>query len=174
LELLATRDILTPTGLPREQGRCDAIGITGNTSAGTARVLKQVDVDTYLLAMSYNPVEREATKQALPLAQEKGVATILGGVLREGRLSQRNEEWFVSPPEWMTPQIKVSLKKLYEIQSDTGLSLLALALRYVMADPAVTITLIGAESPEQIEQDVEAASAGPLPTDIHQAIEDLV
>ena len=158
----------------RDQGRYDAIGITGNTSAGTARVLQQVEVDTYLLAMSYNPLEREAKQQALPLAQKKGVATILGGVLRVGRLAERNDEWFVSPPEWMTPGLKISLKRLYEIQSDTGLSLPALALRYVMADPAVTIALLGCQTPEEVEQDVEAASAGPLPPDVHRAIEDLV
>ncbi len=158
----------------RDQGRCDAIGITGNTPAGTARVLQQVEVDTYLLAMSYNPLEREAKKQALPLAQKKGVATILGGVLRVGRLAERNDEWFVSAPEWMTPELKISLKRLYEIQSDTGLSLPALALRYVMADPAVTIALLGCQTPEEVEQDVEAASAGPLPADIHQALGDLV
>jgi aryl-alcohol dehydrogenase-like predicted oxidoreductase len=149
----------------KEQGRCDAIGITGNTAAGTARVLQHVDVDTYLLAMSYNPVERPAKKQ---------VATILGGVLNAGNLSERNDEWFVSPPEWMTPEIESPLKGLYQLASDTGLSLVALALRFVMADPAVTIVLLGAETPEHVEQNVEAASAGPLPPDLHQAVEDLV
>ena len=158
----------------RDRGRCDAIGITGNTAAGTARVLQHVEVDTYLLAMSYNPVERDAKKQALPLAQKKGVATILGGVLRAGRLAQRNDDWFASPPEWMTPAIETPLKRLYELSSDTGLSLPALALRFVMADPAVTIALLGCQTPEEVELDVEAASAGPLPVDIHQAIEDLV
>ena len=158
----------------KEQGRCDAFGITGNTAAGTARVLQDVDVDTYLLAMSYNPVERPAKKRALPLAQKKQVATILGGVLNAGSLKERNDEWFVSPPEWMTPEIEGPLKRLYQLASDTGLSLPALALRFVMADPAVTIVLLGCETPEHVEQNVEAASAGPLPSDLHQAVEDLV
>lgn len=158
----------------KEQGRCDAIGITGNTAAGTAHALQHVEVDTYLLASNYSPIAREARKQSLPLAREKGVAMILGGVLDIGQLMERNEDWLVSPPEWMTPKIKDCLTRLYQLQSDTGLSLPALALRFLMADPAVTIVLIGAKTPNELEQNVEAASAGPLPADIHQAIEDLV
>ena len=74
----------------------------------------------------------------------------------------------------MTPEIEGPLKRLYQLASDTGLSLPALALRFVMADPAVTIVLLGCETPEHVEQNVEAASAGPLPPEVHQAVEDLV
>ena len=157
----------------REQGVCKAIGITGNSAADTALVLRHVDVDTYLLAFNYNPVVREARSESLPLAQEKGVAMILGGVLTRGQLTGKNEDLFVSPPNWMTPEIGESLRRLYELHDDTGISLPALALRFVLVDPAVSVALIGAATPAEIEENVEAASAGPLPADVHQALEDL-
>ena len=158
----------------KEQGRCKAIGVTGNSAADTAFVLRHVDVDTYLLAFNYNPVIREARSESLPLAREKGVAMILGGVLTRGALTAKNEELFsASPPKWMTAEIGERLRGLYKIHDDTGMSLPALAVRFLIADPAVTTVLIGAATPEEIEENVEAASAGPLPSDIHQAIEDL-
>ena len=98
----------------------------------------------------------------------------MGGVLAPGKIMERNEQWLVAPPSWMTPEIKERVARLYQLESDTGISMPSLALRFVMADPAVTVVLIGAATVEEIEQNVEAARAGPLPTDIHQAIEDLV
>lgn len=158
----------------REQGVCKAIGVTGNSAADTAFVLRHVDVDTYLLAFNYNPVEREARTESFPLAREKGVAMILGGVLNRGQLTTKSEELFESQPKWTTPQISERLRGLYQISDDTGISLPSLALRFVLANPSVTVALIGAATPAEIEENVEAASAGPLPPDIHQAVEDLV
>ena len=60
-------------------------------------MLRHIDVDAYLLAFNYNPVDREARRESVPLAQEKGVDMILGGVLTRGQLTRESEELFASP-----------------------------------------------------------------------------
>ena len=95
-------------------------------------------------------------------------------MLTRGELTGKSEDLFTSPPKWMTPEISERLRRLYKIHDDTGISLPALAVRFVIADPDVTTVLIGAATPEELEENVAAASTGPLPSHIHQALEELV
>ena len=74
---------------------------------------------------------------------------MLGGVLTRGELTAKNEELFTSPPKWMTPEISQSLRGLYKLHDNTGISLPALALRFVIADRDVTTVLIGAATPRR-------------------------
>jgi D-threo-aldose 1-dehydrogenase len=157
----------------KEQGLCRFIGITGNSAAELTHVLQHVEVDTFLVAFNYDLLWRVARYEALSVACKKGVAVILGGVFRNGSLAKVHPEWLVSPPKWVTPEIKIRLEQLYVLQQDCGLSLVTLTIRYLMADPNVTTILVGASTPAELEECVTAAQQGPLPSDLHQAIEDL-
>lgn len=46
-------------------------------------------------------------------------------------------------------------------------------MRFLLADPVVTMILVGASTPVEIEEDVADAEAGPLPQDLHRAVETL-
>ena len=73
----------------------------------------------------------------------------------------------------ISPERKERLRQLYALQAECGLSLLTLAVRFLLADPAVTTILVGASTPAEIEEDVASAEAGPLPQDLHRAVEAL-
>jgi L-galactose dehydrogenase len=157
----------------RERGRCRFIGITGNGADNMARVLRGVDVDTFLVAFNYDLIGRAIRREALPAARSKGVATILGGVFQNGRLATVYREWLTEPPPWMSKTYQERLARLYTIQEECGLSLVELTLRYLLADERITVILAGASTPAEVDISVEAAQRGPLPADLHQAIEAL-
>jgi predicted aldo/keto reductase-like oxidoreductase len=52
--------------------------------------------------------------------------------------------------------------------------MVALCVRYLIADPDVSVVLVGAAAPAEIEESVFAAYEGPLPPDIHEAVEGIV
>ena len=51
-----------------------------------------------------------------------------------------------------------------------GISIAALTVRFLLADREVATILVGASTPEELEESVVAAQAGPLPPDIHQTV----
>ena len=157
----------------KQRGLCRFIGLTGNSADETAGVLAQVDVDTYLPAFNYDLIRRSLRRQALPLARRKGVALILGGVFRDGRLAQVHPEWLSSPPDWMSPEFLERLGRLYALQKECGLSLVTLTIRYLVAEPAFSTILVGAGTPENLEECVVAGQAGALPDELQRAVEAL-
>jgi len=157
----------------KKQGLCRFIGITGNSAAELTHVLRYVDVDTFLVAFNYDLLRRDACREALPVASEKKVAVVLGGVFQGGSLTKVHPEWLTSPPKWITPEIRAHLERLYALQQECGLSLVVLTIRYLIADPRITTILVGAATPSELEESVAAAKQGPLPSGLHQAIEEL-
>ena len=66
----------------RDEGICRYIGITGGRYAGVATVLRNVDVDVCLPAFDYDTLQRGARNSVIPLARDRNVGVILGGIYR--------------------------------------------------------------------------------------------
>ncbi|MCZ6678412.1 MAG: aldo/keto reductase [Candidatus Poribacteria bacterium] len=141
----------------KAQGICRFISITADHAEELAHVLRHVEVDACLVAYDYTLLSRKALKTALPLAREKGVAYIAAGVIKS-----------IGADKGESPD-----PRLNELQKASGLSLVTLTVRYLIADPAITTILVGAATPEELEERVVAAQAGPLPPELHQAVEKL-
>jgi len=154
----------------REQGLCRFIGITGNTSALMGHVLKQVDVDSMLVAYNYDPIWRGAVNHAIPIAHEKGAAFISAGPLFNGKFAAVHLEWLDDPPAWMTADIAERYATLCEIRGKVGLSMPELAIRFVISDPNISTLLTASITVDQVQQNFDAAVAGPLPRDIHKLL----
>jgi aryl-alcohol dehydrogenase-like predicted oxidoreductase len=157
----------------QERGDCRYIGISGNSAPEMARVLAALDVDTCLIAFSYDLIWRGARAQVLPLAQDKGTALILGAIFQYGRFTQVRRDWLAEPPEWMTDDVRDRFVRLYAIQAESAMSLVELTVRFLLADPGFATMLIGAATPAQLEESVAAARLGPLPDDLQAQIEAL-
>jgi len=159
--------------IARAEGRCRFIGITGNHADDVGRVLSAVNVNAVLIAFCFDLIWRGARTRVLPVAGEKGVAVVLAAVLQNARLAEVRRDWLESPPEWMDDIVRERFAKLYDIQSECGLSLVELSIRFILGEPSVSTILVGAARPEEIEQSVAAAEAGPLPPDLQQALEEI-
>jgi aryl-alcohol dehydrogenase-like predicted oxidoreductase len=86
---------------------------------------------------------------------------------------QVHEEWLDDPPDWMSPLLKERFARLYRIQRACGIPLPQLALRYVLGRDDVSVILIGAKNPAEIEEAVTAVQDGPLPADLYAEIDAL-
>ena len=102
-------------------------------------------------------LDRRACRHVLPIARQKGLAYVAASVLKTVGVGKDDSD-----------------KRLKELQQATGLSLVELAVRYVMGNTQISTILIGAATPTQIEQSVAAAQQGPLPADLQQAVDALV
>ena len=48
-----------------------------------------------------------------------------------------------------------------------------MSVRFLMANRDIATILVGSSTPEEIEESVVAAQAGPLPPDLHQTLQAL-
>jgi aryl-alcohol dehydrogenase-like predicted oxidoreductase len=62
-------------------------------------------------------------------------------------------------------------RRLADITREAGISLAELAVRYVLSHEGVTCVVIGAETPEQVAENVSLIKRGPLGRDVRCAIE---
>ncbi len=155
----------------KARGLCRCIGVTGNHARHVGRVIQAVDgLDAVLIAYNYTPLNVTAREHILPVAEAKRMAVIVAGLFT-----------FTTslPPGWATEgsylgtRSDIQLAALRQLQRDSGVPMAELALRFVAADPRLATILAGACQPSDVEQNVAAFLRGPLPPDLHAAVEDV-
>ena len=151
------------------------LGIAGNNAHLLAKVLQEITlpVEVVLVAFQYSLIWRNAREYLLPLASESGVGVVLGAPLQQGRLAVPREEWIEHSPDWMDNDLRTRFAALYSIHRETGLSLAALAMRFLLADRDAATVIPGAATVEQLEENVDCAALGHLPPDIHSRLDAL-
>lgn len=154
------------------RGVCRFIGVTADSAAILVHILHHVEVDVCLVAYEYNLMFRRARPALLPLTQERGVACVVGAIFKPWFVEVR-PEWLSAPPPWITPEIQRRLPQLYDLQRESRLSLVTLGVRFLVGDPQISTILVGAASPAELEESVAAAEDGPLPDELHEAVEAL-
>jgi len=97
---------------------------------------------------------------------------ILGSIFGLLPIFANVAEWLTFLPDGTTPEFEDRIKRLYGIHRDSGLSVVELTLRYLVADRDVSTILVGAANPGE-EESVAAGEAGPLPAELHAAVEEL-
>ncbi len=131
----------------KDEGRIRYVGITHYTPSAyrdVEAVLRAEPVD--VLQINYALDDRAAESRLLPLAREKGVAVLVnmpfggGGLLR--RLRDR------PLPDWAAEAGATSWAQL--------------ALRFVLAHPAVTCTIPGTGTPRNMAENAAVGAARPL------------
>jgi L-glyceraldehyde 3-phosphate reductase len=105
-----------------------------------------------------------------PLAQGVLSDKYLNGIPENSRASRNH---FLKP-ESITPEKIAKVKRLNDIASFRGESLTQMALSWNLRGNAVTTVLIGAHSPEQIEDDVRCLQHLDFTADELQAIESIL
>jgi aryl-alcohol dehydrogenase-like predicted oxidoreductase len=126
----------------------------------------------------YNLLDREAEWDLVPVCRNEGVGIIPWSPLRGGWLSGRYRRGMAAAPAgsnvdaagggwpeaWETYATERTwdvVDALVEVAGATGRSPAEVALRWLMQRPGVTAPIIGARTPEQLEENL-AATAGPL------------
>jgi len=132
----------------------------------------------------YNLFERGIEAELLPFCQEQGIGVLAYSPLAKGVLAGRYTQSTVFPPDDERSQMKsyqgaqwrASLEKVEQLKALAhawGITMSQLAIAWVLANPAITVCLVGGKTSSQVEDNVGAAGVT-LSSERLQAVEQAV
>ncbi|HEX8345024.1 MAG TPA: aldo/keto reductase [Actinoplanes sp.] len=135
----------------------------------------------------YSILARGIEREVLPVAQRYGLAVIPWSPLAGGYLSGRYHTGLTAPistraermPARYDPTLPANASKLQAVDQlaaladEAGLSLIHLAIAFVLAHPAITSAIIGPRTLEHLESQLGAAKVT-LPADVLDRIDAIV
>jgi len=137
----------------REEGTVRYVGVTHYTAGAHAeleRVIRREKPD--FLQVNYSLAEPEAGERLLPVARELGVAVLVNRPFTTGSMIERARGQPLPP-----------------VAQDLGCRTAAqLFIKWVLADPAVTVILTATRNPRHAAENLEGAS-GRVPTTAQKA-----
>ena len=153
------------------QGKALYVGISSYSAGKTreaAALLRAEGVPLLIHQPSYNLLNRWVEPDLLDALEEIGAGMIAFTALAQGLLTDKYLDGIpadarINRPggdslqrEMLSDENLARVRALDEIARRRGQSLAQMALAWVLRDPRVTTTLIGASSPEQIRENVGA------------------
>jgi D-threo-aldose 1-dehydrogenase len=146
----------------RAEGAVRAIGVGVNEADMCERFARAGDFDVMLLAGRYSLLEQPAFERFLPLALEKGIGIMLGGVFNSGILATgpiagARYNYKPAPPE-----ILERVRRIETVCRAHRIELAHAAIHFPLGHQAISSLVLGAVSPEEVRRNAAALSA-PVP-----------
>lgn len=146
----------------RAAGAVRAIGVGVNEADMCERFARVGDFDTMLLAGRYSLLEQPGLTSFMPLAQQKGIDLMLGGVFNSGILATGPIAGAKYNYQPAPPAILARVAAIEAVCSRHGVPLRRAALQFPLGHPAVASLVMGAVKPEEVTNQVAELSA-PVP-----------
>ncbi len=146
----------------RDEGVIRYTGLGGTTAYTLARLIRTGKFDVVLTAFNYSLLWREAEIEALPAAVEQGMGIVAGSPLQQGALAGRQDAEVAGGAPWLSKPRREQFRALYALLDELDMPIVELALRFVISNPAIHCTLMGARSADEVAQNVDYVSRGPL------------
>jgi D-threo-aldose 1-dehydrogenase len=148
----------------RDAGEFGALGVGMNFVEPLVRFAREADFDAFLLAGRYTLLEQTALDELFPLVEERGVSIIAGGVFNSGLLiAPTDGAMYDYAPA--SHEILEKARALEAVCRDFGVPLRAAALQFSAAHPAVASVVIGARTPQEVD-DALASAALAIPAEL--------
>jgi len=157
----------------KDEGLVGHVGLGGTTAYEMARLLRTGKFDVVLTAFNYSLLWQEALHEVLPAAREHGVGVVVGSPLQQGALAKRWEDEIASGAPWLSKPRREQFRALYRLLDEIDVPLPELGLRFALSNADVHTVLSGVRSAGEVEQNVLAASKGPLPADLLERIREI-
>jgi aryl-alcohol dehydrogenase-like predicted oxidoreductase len=151
----------------QKEGKVRWIGVS-NFDAGQMRRAAKISPITSVQP-PYSLVRREIEADVLPYSHLHNIGVIVyspmqsglltGAMTRERIAKLPDSDWRSRDPEFREPKLSKNLKlvdRLRGIAEKYGSPVGQVAVAWVLRNPAVTAAIVGARSPQQIEQNVGA------------------
>jgi aryl-alcohol dehydrogenase-like predicted oxidoreductase len=152
----------------QKEGKVRWIGVS-NFDAGQMRRAAKIATITSVQP-PYSLVRREIEADVLPYSYLHNIGVIVyspmqsglltGAMTRERIAKLPDSDWRSRDPEFREPKLSKNLKsvdRLRGIAEKYGRPVGQVAVAWVLRNPAVTAAIVGARSPQQVEQNVGAA-----------------
>ncbi len=142
----------------RSEGVVKAIGVGLNEADMCARFARAGDFDTMLLAGRYSLLEQPALAEFLPLALEKKIGVMLGGVFNSGILATgpvagARYNYRIAPAD-----VIARVERIEKVCRAHGVALADAALRFPLGHPAVSAIVLGAVAPEEVRRNLASVA----------------
>jgi 1-deoxyxylulose-5-phosphate synthase len=158
-----------------KDGRVWHVGISNFTADQVDAALKICEQNDFAKPMALQPrfnlMVRDAEKGVFPICSKLGLGVVtyspLAGGFLTGKYSKGTEppagtRAAHNPNYWKrynADENFAKLEKLSAIARDSGLPLTTLAIAWILSKPAVTAPIIGASTPEQVEENCKILEA---------------
>jgi D-threo-aldose 1-dehydrogenase len=147
----------------RGEGVIRAAGIGVNEADVCVRFAERCDIDCVLLAGRYTLLDQSAADEFLPLALERGIGVMAGGVFNSGVLATgpvagAKFDYAAAPPE-----ILARTRRLAAICARHDVALPTAAIHFARLHPSVSSVVLGAVSPAEVERNLASWRASPPP-----------
>lgn len=152
----------------KKEGKVRHIGVSNFNVEQLKRAEKIAPVET--LQPPYSLIESGVQDEILPYCAKKNIGVIVyspmasglltGSMTKERIANMPSDDWRKESAEYNEPRIDRNLalaKLLSDIAFPHNLNAGAAAIAWTLQNPAVTAAIVGARSPEQIEELVAAA-----------------
>jgi D-threo-aldose 1-dehydrogenase len=136
----------------RSEKVIDAIGVGVNEAEMCERFAHAGDFDVMLLAGRYSLLEQPALDRFLPLAVQKGIGIMLGGVFNSGILATGPRPGAHYNYRPAPPDILDRVAKIEAVCEAHGVSLSDAALHFPLGHPAVASVVLGAVAASEVER----------------------
>lgn len=169
------------------EGKIGALGVSNFAAwqiAELARVADAVGAPRPMVAQQlYNLVARRVEEEYFEYAETTGLQTMVYNPLGGGLLTGRHT--FDSKPDggrfgdsrlaamyterYWNAELFAAIEALNKVASDTGVTPVELALRWLAGQERVSSILLGGSSAAQLAANLDAVARGPLPTEAVEA-----
>lgn len=158
----------------RREGFIKYTGLGGTTPYILAAICATGQYDVVLTAFNYSLLWREAAIAVIPEALKQNMGVVIGSPLQQGWLARRFDEQVNNrPPAWLSPARRRQFQALYALLDELQMPITDLAIRWVISNPSIDTTLMGARSVQEVEMNVAAVEAGPLPAEVMRRLEEI-
>ena len=140
----------------RGEGVIAGIGIGVNEADMCVRFANAGSFDVMLLAGRYSLLEQPALATFLPLAQRQGIGVLLGGVFNSGILATGAAPGAKYNYRDAPPEILAKAARIERVCAAHGVALPVAALHFARGAPAVVSLVLGAQTPQEVERNVNA------------------
>lgn len=148
----------------RSQGVIQAVSAGMNQWEMLADFARNADFDCFLLAGRYTLLEQESL-DFVELCQQKQIGVLLGGVYNSGILATgagptARYNYTIAPEEIME-----RVTAIEKVCQRHGVPLKVAAIQFPLAHPGVTAMVVGAQSPEEVSENIRNLEH-PIPPDL--------
>lgn len=137
-------------------GEIKAIGAGINHLGMIPQFCARAEVDFFILAMPYTLADQSALDEELPLCLRLGKSVVIGAVFASGILAaaQGSDAQYGYQPA--TGESRGRIDRLRAVADAHDVSMVAAALQFPLAHPAVSAVIPGADHPDQVRANAAA------------------
>lgn len=149
----------------RSSGEIKGVGAGINEMGMIPRFLDLVDLDFFLVALTYNLLDHGSLDEEFPRCAEAGVGIIGGAIFASGILASGPVEGAYYDYAPAPPHILEKTRRIEAICRRHNTPLAAAAMQFPLAHPLVGAIIPGAIRPEQVEKNLQLLNH-PIPAQL--------